>query len=86
MAIDESGNLWGSGANTNWGLLGNNSTAVSLNKIPIKAGTRFKEITASRTNSYAIDEDGNLWSWGDNTYGQLVDGTTTLSKVPIQAF
>ena len=86
LAIDEDGNLWASGRNTGDGVLGNNSTVTTVTQVQIKPGTKFKEIAASRNNSYAIDEDGNLWAWGNNTYGQLVNGTTTGSKVPIQAF
>ena len=31
---------------------------------------------------HAVDEDGDLWSWGYNGYGQLGDGTTTNRNVP----
>lgn len=34
--------------------------------------------------SLAIDEEGNLWVWGDNTYGQLGDGTKVEKLNPIQ--
>ena len=86
LSIDEEGNLWASGRNNYDGVLGNNSTVTSLIQVQIKEGTKFKEVAASRFNSYAIDEEGNLWAWGNNGYGQLVNGTTTGSKVPIQAF
>ena len=53
-------------------------------KVPqkIQEGIKFKEISASGGSSYAIDEEGNLWSWGYNYYGQLGNGTTATSKVP----
>ncbi|MGN0247774.1 MAG: DUF4214 domain-containing protein, partial [Lachnospiraceae bacterium] len=35
-------------------------------------------------HSAAITEDGNLYMWGDNSYGQLGNGTTTDSFVPIK--
>jgi len=31
---------------------------------------------AGENHSLAIDEDGSLWVWGDNGYGQLGDGTS----------
>ncbi len=35
-------------------------------------------------NAYAIGSDGNLYAWGDNTSGQLGDGTTTPSDTPVR--
>lgn len=41
-------------------------------------------IAAGGCHSMAIKEDGAVWTWGDNRFNQLGDGTTTLKKVPQQ--
>jgi alpha-tubulin suppressor-like RCC1 family protein len=32
----------------------------------------------------AIKVDGSAWCWGENDFGQLGDGTTTDSDVPVR--
>lgn len=39
---------------------------------------------AGSGSSYAIKPDGTLWAWGDNTYGQLGNGTWDSSTRPVQ--
>jgi alpha-tubulin suppressor-like RCC1 family protein len=34
--------------------------------------------------SVVVRNDGTLWAWGDNTYGQLGDGTNTFRYTPVQ--
>ena len=63
LAIDEEKNLW------EWRNYG----------APIKVlkGIKVKKVS-SRTDTasiHVIDEDGNLWGWGYNNYGQLGDGS-----------
>lgn len=42
------------------------------------------QVAAGTDHNLALDKDGNLWAWGRNDHGQLGDGTTTNSNVPIQ--
>jgi len=35
-------------------------------------------------SAYVLKTDGTVWAWGDNAYGQLGNGTTTDSAVPVQ--
>jgi len=35
-------------------------------------------------NGYAVAANGSVWAWGDNPYGQLGNGTTTMSWTPVQ--
>lgn len=42
------------------------------------------EIVAGNSSSYMILSDGSLWAWGDNTKGQLGDGTQINRKRPVK--
>lgn len=75
IALDENGTIWGWGANT-FGEVGVRflSSAVPV-PAPITEDTRFTAISASTSHNLALDEEGDIWSWGDNSSGQT--GTTT---------
>ncbi|MCL1983198.1 MAG: hypothetical protein FWG53_08975 [Clostridiales bacterium] len=41
-------------------------------------------VAAGSVHSIAVMEDGSLWCWGENNYGQLGDGTVASSAVPVK--
>ena len=41
-------------------------------------------IAAGLYHSLALKQDGTVWAWGDNDYGQLGDGTTEDRSTPVQ--
>jgi alpha-tubulin suppressor-like RCC1 family protein len=43
-----------------------------------------KTIEMGVNHALALKNDGTLWAWGDNKFGQLGDGTTTNSDIPVQ--
>ena len=45
--------------------------------------TTSQQIFAGGLSSFYIDEDKQLWAWGDNEYGQLGDGTATKRTKPV---
>lgn len=51
---------------------------------PSTATSCWQTISAGYTHSVGIKTDGTLWAWGDNSYGQLGDGTTTSKNTPTQ--
>ena len=41
-------------------------------------------VVAGGQQAYAIGDDGSLWAWGNNSLGQLGDGTTSNRASPVQ--
>ena len=89
LGIGSDGNLYTWGDNTN-GQLGDGTTSQHTTpvKIPRPDGTDngffWVQATAGRTHSAAVGSDGNLYAWGDNTCGQLGDGTNTQRTTPVK--
>ncbi len=50
---------------------------------PSTIDTRFMDVAAGSLSSYGIDDDGLVWAWGDNTYGQLGDSSTIGKSIPV---
>lgn len=50
---------------------GNITSPYNLNRDLYFGGLRIIEIAAAYESSYAMTEDGRIWSWGRNNYGQL---------------
>ena len=75
---------WG---HNNVGQLGNGITdSTSISAIPINIGlTGVSMVSAGGAHAVALKGDGTVWTWGDNTYGQLGDGSTTQRSSPVQA-
>ena len=43
----------------------------------------FESVLAGGTHSCGVTTDGQAYCWGDNTFGQLGDGTTTTRREPV---
>ena len=41
-------------------------------------------IAAGDAHTLALRDDGTVWAWGSNGYGQIGDGTTTNRSAPVQ--
>lgn len=73
---------WG---NNEFGQLGLNTTTTTTIRTQIGTDTDWSSnITAARSQTLAIKNNGTLWAWGQNTYGQLGTGNTANSLLPIQ--
>ena len=77
MALDESGNLWGWGDNSN-GLLGR--PAKSYLPVKVKRERPYLRAVSGFNRQYLQDSDGVFWGSGANFFGQLGDGTNFLRR------
>lgn len=46
--------------------------------------TDVTAVAAGVSHSLALKSDGTIWTWGENSSGQLGDGTETLRATPVQ--
>jgi alpha-tubulin suppressor-like RCC1 family protein len=84
LSIKTDGTLWVWGRN-HTGYLGTGSIGLQSSPIQtIAGGTNWKIVEAGHYISSAIKTDGTLWTWGENTYGQLGDNSRTHRSSPVQ--
>lgn len=89
IALTKDGKVLAWGAN--WaGQLGDGATVPQSTPVPVKGhdGQGRLEgiiaIAAGTEHSVALRDDGTVWAWGGNRYGQLGDGTTDERNRPVQ--
>jgi alpha-tubulin suppressor-like RCC1 family protein len=58
--------------------------AAWLLLVLIPQAAQAQAIAAGSSHSLTIRPDGTLWAWGDNSTGQLGDGTTVEKSTPVQ--
>jgi RHS repeat-associated protein len=72
---------WG---DNSYGQLGNGTTSGSTTPVAVAGAlTGVTTIAGGLSFGYALRNDGTVWAWGDNSDGELGNGTTTSSTVPV---
>ena len=91
LALGSDGNAWAWGCNGS-GDLGNNSSGSS--SVPVRVrdpasptdtskGLKAAQVSAGYHDSLAVGSDGNAYAWGNNSDGQLGDGTGNNKSAPV---
>ena len=64
------------------------ATTVTSRVVPTAVGSSTWKFVGNTDGNYSlgIKYDNTLWSWGDNSYGQLGDGTSVTKTSPTQIF
>lgn len=82
-ALRNDGTVWAWGDN-HYGQVGN-AHAGSIVRSPVKVDviSGVRAIAAGMFHALALTSDGTVWAWGDNSRGQLGDGTYTTRTQPV---
>ena len=84
--LKDDGTLWTWGKNDQGGL-GDNTTVYKSSPVQtIAGGTDWKTMVVGTYYEHcaAIKNDGTLWLWGHNEYGEIGDETTVDKSSPVQ--
>lgn len=91
LAIAKGGALWAWGLNSNGqigldpsGPMQNSFDPVNISMYYPSSIASVTSIAAGTGSSYAVAANGTLWAWGVNDNGQLGNGTTTSTHIPVQ--
>ncbi len=85
LVAKSDGTAWSWGSNGT-GELGDGTTTERNTPVLVKGltGSGVVSVAAGFGHSLALKADGTVWAWGWNMYGQLGDGNTTDSYLPVQ--
>lgn len=84
LAVDNTGTVWAWGYNVD-GELGNGTPGgFSSMPVQVKGLAGVVKVAGGFFHSLAIKSDGTAWAWGYNAFGQLGNGTSNNSAVPVQ--
>jgi alpha-tubulin suppressor-like RCC1 family protein len=83
LAIRTNGSIWAWGNNLD-GRLGDNTVITKSSPVSVVGGfTDWCQVSSGIKHSLAIRINGTLWSWGDNSCGQLGNGTIINVSSPV---
>jgi len=90
LVLASDGTVYSWGLNSEGGL-GDNSTVrrnapVAVDTSGVLSGKTITAIAAGMYHSIALASDGNVYTWGDNNYGQLGNNFTADTDVPVAVY
>jgi alpha-tubulin suppressor-like RCC1 family protein len=87
---DVTGTFISGGTGISWGYnqdgeLGNGTTSGSAFPVPVSlpSGTTITAVAGGNGHGLALTSNGSVLAWGYNAYGELGNGTTVTSLVPV---
>ncbi|XP_058040409.1 RCC1 and BTB domain-containing protein 1-like [Ahaetulla prasina] len=85
VAVIDNGEVYGWGYNGNGQLgLGNNGNQLTPCRVAALQGVCVMQIVCGYAHTLALTDEGLLYAWGANTYGQLGTGNKSNHLSPVQ--
>jgi alpha-tubulin suppressor-like RCC1 family protein len=94
LVVKTDGSLWGLGRNDN-GQLGIGNTIIQKSPIEIVSSVlgygnkyqfeeRFSSVSIGVNHRAVLKENGNLWLWGNNDFGQIGNRDLISAEIPVK--
>jgi len=83
LALTSDGAVYAWGDNQSGTVGDGTTTSRSVATLVSGMASDVARIYCSGLTSYAIKNDGSSWAWGDNSFGQLGNGSTNNSSTPV---
>ena len=84
VVLKSDGTVWTTGYN-GYGQLGDGTTDNQVDFIKVEGiPEKVVAISANYYTSYALTENGNVYGWGYNYYGQLGNNSSSTAYVPVK--
>ncbi|XP_050739123.1 RCC1 and BTB domain-containing protein 1-like isoform X1 [Eriocheir sinensis] len=85
MAVMDNGEVYGWGLNSSGQLgLGNNVNQHNPSRVTALQGVVITKIVCGYSHTLALSDEGSLWAWGANSYGQLGTGNKANQCAPVR--
>ena len=84
VALKQDGTVWTWGLNASGQLGDGTQFNHRTTPAPVPGLSGVAVIVAGYDHTLALKQDGTVWAWGNNSYGQVGDGTTVDRTTPVQ--
>jgi alpha-tubulin suppressor-like RCC1 family protein len=84
IALATDGSIWTWGQNTNGECGRNSATGANFPVGQVGLSTSWVKIASGFIMAYGLKNDGSLWAWGYNGYGELSQNDTVARSSPTQ--
>jgi alpha-tubulin suppressor-like RCC1 family protein/subtilisin family serine protease len=84
LAVKSDGTLWGWGYDNYGQSSGQSGATYRYTPVQVSGISGVTNMACGLYHTVAVKTNGSVWAWGENSYGQLGNGSMTNSYSPVQ--